>query len=246
MTGLTLAGRDVRAVTLDLDDTLVSYRRSPGEVLDDAFESVGVEPLFPVEAYYDRFEEFAEQTDSMAELRRECFATLATERGHDAETGRTVAAAFADERDHGNVAWCRGAEEFLDTLDERAIPYAVVTNGPPDAQRQKLDAVGLSERVETVVFAGHDCPAKPDPEPVERAVEILGADAARVVHVGDSASDVGSARAAGVGAVLVDDGGAAGAGGADTGVSETDSIRSLTDLQDTLGGDKLEADTEYR
>lgn len=246
MTGLTLAGRDVRAVTLDLDDTLVSYRRSPGEVLDDAFESVGVEPLFPVEAYYDRFEEFAEQTDSMAELRRKCFATLATERGHDAETGRTVAAAFADERDHGNVAWCRGAEEFLDTLDERAIPYAVVTNGPPDAQRQKLDAVGLSERVETVVFAGHDCPAKPDPEPVERAVEILGADAARVVHVGDSASDVGSARAAGVGAVLVDDGGAAGAGGADTGVSETDSIRSLTDLQDTLGGDKLEADTEYR
>lgn len=203
MTGLTLAGREVRAVTLDLDDTLVSYRRSPGDVLDAAFESVGVDPLFPVEAYYDRFEKFAEQTDSMAELRRECFATLATEHGYDAGTGRAVAAAFADERDHRNVEWCRGAEQFLDALDERAIPYAVVTNGPPDAQRQKLDAVGLSERAETVVFAGHDCPAKPDPEPVERAVAALGVGFDGVVHIGDSESDVGSAEAAGVGAVVV-------------------------------------------
>jgi HAD superfamily hydrolase (TIGR01509 family) len=240
---ITLAGREVRAVTLDLDDTLVSYRRSPGELLGAAFDTVGVEPLFPVEAYYDRFEEFSEQTDSMTELRRECFATLATERGHDAETGRAVAAAFADERDHGNVEWCRGAERFLDALDERAIPYAVVTNGPPDAQRQKLDAVGLSERAETVVFAGDDCPAKPDPEPVERAVEILGADAARVVHVGDSASDVESAEAAGVGAVVVDGGGA---GDASFSVPETYSVGSLTHLRDSLDGDELEADTEYR
>ncbi len=241
MTGLTLVDRPVEAVTLDLDDTLVSYRRSPGELLDAAFESVGVEPLFSVESYDDRFEEFSEQTDSMAELRRECFAALARERGYDAETGRAVAAAFADERDHGNIEWCRGAERFLDTLDERAIPYAVVTNGPPDAQRQKLDAVGLSERIETVVFAGHDCPAKPDPEPVERAVEILGADAASVVHVGDSASDVESAEAAGVGAVLVDGGGA---GDASFSVLETYSVGSLTHLQDSLHGDELEADTE--
>lgn len=229
MTDLTLAGREVRAVTLDLDDTLVSYRRSPGELLRAAFEAVGVEPLFPVEAYYDRFEEFSEQTDSMVELRRECFAALARDRGHDAETGRAVAAAFADERDHGNVEWCRGAEQFLDTLDERAIPYAVVTNGPPDAQRQKLDAVGLSERAETVVFAGHDCPAKPDPEPVERAVAALGVDFDGVVHIGDSESDIESAEAAGVGAVLVDDGGVG--DGTDTGILGTQSVESLARLQ---------------
>lgn len=225
---ITLAGREVEAVTLDLDDTLVSYRRSPDELLRAAFDAVGVEPLFPVEAYYDRFEEFSERTESMTELRRECFAELCRERGHDAETGRDVAAAFAAERDHGNVAWCRGAERFLDTLDERAIPYAVVTNGPPDAQRQKLDAVGLSERVETVVFAGHDCPAKPDPEPVERAVRELGVDFEAVVHVGDSASDVGSAEAAGVGAVVV--------GGIDGNTdSETVAVRAVESLGSLLG-----------
>ncbi|MFB6177367.1 MAG: HAD family hydrolase [Halobaculum sp.] len=234
---LTLAGREVEAATLDLDDTLVSYRRSPGELLRAAFDAVGVDQLFPVEAYYDRFEEFSERTDSMAELRRECFAALATERGHDAETGRAVASAFADERDHGNVEWCRGAERFLDTLDERAIPYAVVTNGPPDAQRQKLDAVGLSERVETVVFAGHDCPAKPDPEPVERAVAALGVDSEAVVHVGDSASDVGSAVAAGVGAVVVGEVDS----GANTVGSRARSAESLIGLHETLAGDDSES-----
>jgi HAD superfamily hydrolase (TIGR01509 family) len=193
----------IHAFTLDLDDTLVQYRRSPGEVLDAAFAAVGVDPLFPVESYYDRYAEFAARTDSMRELRAECFAALATERGHDAETGRAVAAAFADERDHSNVTWCPGADSFLDALDDHGVPYAVVTNGPPDAQRAKLDAVGLSERVETVVFAGYDCSAKPDPEPIERALDQLGVAPGDAVHVGDSVNDVESARRAGARPVFV-------------------------------------------
>lgn len=202
--GTDSSAASVAAVTVDLDGTLVDYRRSPGAMLDRAFERVGVAPLFPVEAYYDRFAEFADRTDSMAELRRACFATLAADRGHDPALGREVAAAFADERDHGNVAWCPGARRLVDTLAERGVPTAVVTNGPPDAQRQKLSAVGLDERVATVVFAGHDCPAKPSPEPVERALAALDCDPTRAVHVGDSENDTASALAAGARAVHVE------------------------------------------
>lgn len=202
--GTDSSAESVAAVTLDLDGTLVDYRRSPGAVLDRAFERVGVAPLFPVDAYYDRFAEFANRTDSMAELRRACFATLAAERGHDPALGREVAAAFADERDHGNVAWCPGARGLVDTLAERGVPTAVVTNGPPGAQRQKLSAVGIDERVATVVFAGYDCPAKPSPESVERALATLDRDPARAVHVGDSETDTESALAAGARAVRVE------------------------------------------
>ncbi|WP_277553387.1 HAD family hydrolase [Halobaculum limi] len=192
------------AVTFDLDDTLVSYRRSPGEVLAAAFETVGVDPLFPVEAYYERFAEFNDQTDSMADLREACFAALAAERGHDSDLGRTVARAFARERDHGNVEWCPGAREVLDTLDAADVSYAVVTNGPPDAQAAKAGAVGVDERAVTVVFAGHDTAAKPDPAPFERALSTLGVAAGDAVHVGDSAdSDAAGALDAGMGAVLV-------------------------------------------
>ncbi|MEZ3145082.1 HAD family hydrolase [Halobaculum sp. MBLA0143] len=194
---------DPDGVTLDLDGTLVDYRRSPGELLAVAGDRVGVDPPFPVEAYYDRFDEFAERTDSMRELRRECFAALAAERDYDPETGRSLARAFAAERDHGNVGWCRGAERFLDGLDGRGVPYAVVTNGPRETQRQKLAAVGLDDRVEGVVFAGDDCPAKPDPEPIRRGLSVLGVGPERAVHVGDSGTDLAAARRAGVRAVIV-------------------------------------------
>ncbi|QLG63367.1 HAD family hydrolase [Halorarum salinum] len=195
------------AVTFDLDDTLVDYRRSPGEVLAVAFEAAGVDPLFPVGAYYDRFDEFNERTDSMAELRASCFAALSEERGHDPALGRRVADAFAASRDHRNVAWRPGAESLLDALEAAGVPTGVVTNGPRDAQSAKVEAVGLDGRVDPIVFAGHDTAPKPDPEPFERALERLGVDPERAVHVGDSRrTDVAGACAAGMGTVWVGEG----------------------------------------
>jgi len=197
---------DAAAVTFDLDDTLVSYRRSPGEVLAAAFDAVGVDPAFPVDAYYERFAEFNDRTDSIGELRAACFAALCEERDRDPDLGRTVADAFADERDHANVAWRPGARDLVDALDARGVPYAVVTNGPPDAQVAKARAVGLDDRAVDVVFAGHDAPAKPDVGAFEAGLSALGHDAGDAVHVGDSPeSDAAGALAAGMGAVLVGD-----------------------------------------
>lgn len=198
------------AVTLDVDGTLVRYERSPAEVLRAAFERVGVEPLFTAEQYVARFEEFAEVTDSMEELRRECFAALAREAGSDPAVGRSVAAAYADERDHANVECVPGAVALVDELADRGIPRAVVTNGPPEAQRTKLESVGLADRVGPKVFAGHGPPAKPDPEPFAVALRAVGidpesAEAGRVVHVGDSPDDVAGAERAGLQAVRVDE-----------------------------------------
>jgi putative hydrolase of the HAD superfamily len=88
----------VAAVLSDLADTLCRYRRDPGTVLSAAFERAGVEPSFPAEAYYDRFDEFADGAADMDELRERCFAALARERGHDPELGRAVAEAYGAER----------------------------------------------------------------------------------------------------------------------------------------------------
>jgi putative hydrolase of the HAD superfamily len=195
----------VEAVLFDLDDTLLRYRRPPGEVLAAAFETVGVEPLFPVSAYYDRFSEFADRTGSMAELRRECFAALCRDRGHDPGVGREVADAYAAARDHRDVELLPGARE---TVERLASDYrlGVVTNGPPDAQRQKLDASGLEPTFDTVVYAGTDAPAKPAPEPFALALDNLGVDAAAAVHVGNSPeSDVAGAHAAGLRSVWIPD-----------------------------------------
>lgn len=193
--------QNIDAISFDLDDTLVRYERTPGEVLQICFDTLGIEPIFAVEEYYSRYDEFAETCDSMAELRAECFAALATEHGHEPQLGRDVAAVFSEERDQSNVELLSGVDRLLDAL---ATEYRVgiVTNGTRDAQQQKIEAVSLDQWVETVVVAGHDTPPKPRPEPFDRLVQSLDATPATTVHVGDSLeTDVAGATAGGLASV---------------------------------------------
>ena len=223
----------IRAVLFDLDDTLLRYRRSSETLLRESFGAVGVDPVFPVEAYYDQFRRFADRTDSVAELRRECFAALCADRGRDPDLGRRVADAYAAERDHRDVEWMAGAREAMGSLSER-YRVGVVTNSPADAARQKVDAAGVDEHAETIVFAGHDTPAKPAPEPFHRALDALGVGPDRAVHVGDSLrSDVAGANAAGLRSVLfAPDGTEVGAADGSSGDRDVpdDRVASLSEL----------------
>ena len=186
------------AVLFDVDDTLCRYRRSAGEVLTAAFEQVGVDPYFDATAYYDRYAEFVDETEDVRELRRECFAAISADAGRDPDVGRAVARAFAAERDHTNVEPLPGALDAVETV-ARDHRVGVVTNGAPAMQSAKLRGIGLADAFETVVHAGYDARAKPDPEPFEHALTELGTSAERAVHVGNSlSSDVAGAHAAGV------------------------------------------------
>lgn len=191
----------IDVISFDLDGTLIRYERSPGDVLRASFDRLDIEPIFSVEEYYARFDEFAATADSMDELRADCFGTLASEHGYERRLGSEVAAAFDDERDQSRVELVPGAADLLAEL-ARAHRLAIVTNGARDAQRAKIDAVSLDRWVETVVIAGHDAPPKPDPEPFERALQSLGATPATAVHVGDSLeTDIAGACAAGLASI---------------------------------------------
>lgn len=196
----------VDAVLFDLDDTLCEYRRSGAQLLALAFEDVDVAPFFSVNDYYGRYDEFIAESDSMVDLREHCFATLATERGHDPEVGRAVARAYAAERDHQDVRSLPGAQEAVEALtaDHR---LGLVTNGSPEMQRRKLNAVGLADAFEAVLHAGYEAPAKPDPEPFHLTLDALEATPEEAVHVGNSlTTDVPGAQAAGVQAAWLSDG----------------------------------------
>lgn len=189
----------------DLDDTLCRYRRSGSELLEAAFERTGLDPFVTREEYHARYPEFVDESGSIADLRERCFAAIAESKGRDPADGRRVARAYAAERDHGDVEPLAGVETTLEAVSE--LPLGVVTNGPPEMQSPKLEALGLADAFDVVIHAGYDAPAKPDPEPFERALAALEAGADRTVHVGNSLrSDVAGARAAGVGAVWLSDG----------------------------------------
>jgi len=193
----------VDAVLFDLDDTICTYRRSADDILDIAFERVGVEPIFDAEEYIARLDEFAESGDDIRDTRRASFAGFAEEAGHDRAVGREIADIYTDERDQSNVRFLPGAREALDAV---ADDYRVgmVTDGDPWMQSQKLAGLDIEDRFEVVVHGGHDAPYKPNAEPFHVALAELDAEPDRAVHIGNSLeSDVRGAIAAGLRSVWI-------------------------------------------
>ncbi len=84
---------------------------------------------------------------------------------------------------------------------------ALLTNGPPDVQRHKIEATGLADCFEVVVVSGEVGAAKPDPAVFSLVLDRLGTEPGSTVMVGDNwARDVLGALGAGWSAVWVSDG----------------------------------------
>jgi HAD superfamily hydrolase (TIGR01549 family) len=191
----------VDAVLFDLDDTLCTYVRSADDLLEIAFDRVGVAPFFDGAEYVERLGEFGDVDGDIRDVRAAAFGTFAEESGHDRSVGERVADIYTAERDQSNVEFVDGAERALDALDGE-YQIGMVTNGDPWMQSQKLNGLGIADRFEVVVHGGHDAPYKPDPEPFHMALDELDVEPGRAVHVGNSLeSDVAGALAAGLVAV---------------------------------------------
>jgi len=92
-----------------------------------------------------------------------------------------------------------GARELLRTCRALGRPVAIVSNNTAGAVHRHLADQGLSSCVTTVVGRdpGDITRMKPDPYPLFTAVRALGSTASRAVMIGDTATDVAAARAAG-------------------------------------------------
>ena len=90
-----------------------------------------------------------------------------------------------------------GVLDALAVLGEK-YPLAVVSNKPDRAVKElaQIYFQGLYARGESA-----DCPRKPAPDMVLKAMEALGAD--RCVYIGDSEVDIATARNAGVPCISV-------------------------------------------
>ncbi|WP_242464709.1 phosphoglycolate phosphatase [Halorhodospira abdelmalekii] len=96
-----------------------------------------------------------------------------------------------------------GVVEGVAALHALGLPLAVVTNKPRRFAEPILTHMGLREQIAVVV--GGECVAarKPDPLPLHWALEQLGLPGAPAWMVGDSATDVAAARAAGMPVICV-------------------------------------------
>lgn len=74
----------------------------------------------------------------------------------------------------------------------------VCTNKTERMARRLLDALDLSRLFHTITGGDTFGIGKPDPRPVLGSIQAVGGDPARALLVGDSAADIGGARAAGI------------------------------------------------
>ncbi|MBI1358788.1 MAG: phosphoglycolate phosphatase [Alphaproteobacteria bacterium] len=96
-----------------------------------------------------------------------------------------------------------GVEAALDKLTRLGATLSVCTNKRTDLSIQLLDAVRLSHWFAAIVGADTVGRRKPHPDNFLTAVRLAGGNPAHAVMVGDSAADVGTARAAGAPVAIV-------------------------------------------
>jgi putative hydrolase of the HAD superfamily len=150
---------------------------------------------------------------------------------HDAQLVDELASAFGSLRRRITLI-DPDASAVLDDLG-RDHRLALVTNGAPDVQREKLAGTTLARHFEAIVISAELGVGKPDPRIFGAALDALGVASAEAAMVGDSLErDVAGARRAGVRSVWLDRAGTAMAGP----VTADARIRSLRQLRDSLIG----------
>lgn len=189
---------ELDAVTIDAYGTLVRLT-GPVPELQMGLTALGVERdaeavglAFARESAYYREHSFEGRDEaSLYDLRLRCVAIILDELGSDLEP-----AAFVD----GFVAAMRfellpDAGAALQKLRRHGLAVAVVSNWDVGLA-QHLGGLGLGDV--TVVTSAQAGAPKPDPAVFTLALELLGVQPSRALHVGDSDADEAGASAAGM------------------------------------------------
>ncbi len=185
-------------IVFDLDGTLIDTAPDLIDTLNVIFAREGI-PAVPYEA-------------ARSAIGGGAKAMIA--RGIEAE-GRTLSAQKLEQMFADFIAYYAdhvadksrpfpGLVDALDTLSARGCRFAVCTNKLERLSVLLLGQLRLADRF--VAICGQDTFGiqKPDPEILRRTVTAAGGTLQRTVMIGDSGTDIRTARAAGVPVIAVD------------------------------------------
>lgn len=219
----------LRAVCLDIDDTLVDFTSAGRDALAELLGRGDMWPLWEriTDAHVAMVVAGELDYSVMHQRRTACFlAELGVLAEHDDVAG------FEARRGELCRALWRRYDDVLPCLDwllAAGVSIAAVTNASGNHQRGKLAELGLAGHFDYVAVAGELGVAKPDPLMFETVCGELGSAPEETVHVGDKlGTDACGARDSGLTGVWL---ARAGAGEADTsGVHVIDSLDVLPEL----------------
>jgi FMN hydrolase / 5-amino-6-(5-phospho-D-ribitylamino)uracil phosphatase len=228
-----------KAVIFDLDDTLCDYATAREARLRRAF-TLSPDRGTQISDIADLDRMIAESIQMHphgADHFEELFARFGI-----TDTARASAAAdwYRKHRFHGlrlfpetEAVFSAVRSVVLDDGDRRTRPIGIVTNGPTEVQRAKLQLLGIERLVDFVLVSEEFGVAKPEPEIFREALRLAGVMPEEAVFVGDSAEfDIAGAQAAGIPAVWLNRHQRPWTG---PGPAPTRQIHTLSDLPQLLG-----------
>jgi phosphoglycolate phosphatase len=169
----------------DLDGTLVDTALEIGDALNTWLRQRGLPPLDDVEV-----------RERIGHGARRLLASVLAHEPDEPEWNEFAQMYLA--RCGRNSRVYPGAHETLVCLRAQGVKLAVVTNKEQRFTQPVLQAHGLLDAFD-LVLCGDSLPAqKPDPLPLRHCLEKFGVAEARALYVGDSETDVITARNAGV------------------------------------------------
>ena len=229
-----------RAVIFDLDDTLCDYASAREARLRRAF-TLSSHPATQSQDAVDLDQMIAESIQ-MHPHGADHFAELFARFGITDDARASAAAIwYRLNRFHGLRLFPETESVFAAVRDimsddgtRSARPIGIVTNGPTEVQRAKLELLGIDRLVDFVVVSEEFGVAKPAPEIFHEALRLAGVTSGEAVFVGDSAEfDMVGAQDAGIPTVWVNRGQRP---WTVPGPAPTRQIRTLAELPRLLGG----------
>ena len=181
-----------RLVLFDLDDTLGDYATARARRLRRAFG-----PHLEAIEVADREGTIARMITASIELSphgTEHFPTLFEQFGITAPDAASVAAEWYASNRYFDLRLFDDAISTLSALRSVTTPsgarerrrLGIVTNGPPDVQREKVTLLGLTDLVDFVLISGEVGIEKPDPRIYAEALRLGGASVDDAVFIGDA------------------------------------------------------------
>ena len=197
-----------------MDDTLLDTSGGMDEAWDvtlAAFApSLGFDPAAMREAIRREATAFWQDEAAMtawrtrlADARRHVIELALGSLGHDPRGAHDVSERYG----HEVFARLRLFDDAIPTLEglrDEGFRLAILTNGPAEMQRAKVERFGLERYVDALVIEGVFGRGKPDREVFEHALGATGVGPHEAWHVGDNLyADIGGAKAAGLHATWI-------------------------------------------
>ncbi len=185
------------AVVFDLDGTLIDSAPDIRTALNEVLEAEGI-------TAFSRDEVALMIGGGVRKLIERALARRGEERG-DAEIDELTARFLTlyNERATRETTLFDGAEELLRHLTQNVHWVGLCTNKPGAVTRRILGDLGVLGYFDCIVGGDEGYAKKPDPEPLLATLGELAGEPQNAVLIGDSAADVGAARAAGMSVVLM-------------------------------------------